>query len=67
MSTDITLYHSPRRMTLKQAIAAWLDEKRADSERTADAYALTLNNFRGVLWGAGLDLDSNPALVAPLA
>jgi len=67
MSTDITIYRPAAHMTLEQAIAAWLNEKRADSERTADAYAQTLNNFRGILRGAGLDLDSEPALVAPLA
>ncbi len=67
MSTDITIYQPVRRMTLDQAIAAWLDEKRADSERTADAYQTTLHDFRDTLQGAGLDLDSEPALVAPLA
>jgi site-specific recombinase XerD len=65
--TAITIYRAPERMTIDQAIAAWLDEKRADSERTATAYELTLNDFRAILWGAGLDLDSEPALVAPLA
>lgn len=64
---DITLYQPPQHMTLDQSIAAWLDEKRADSERTADAYELTLNDFRAMLHKAGLDLDSEPALVAPLA
>jgi site-specific recombinase XerD len=54
-------------MTLDQSILAWLDEKRADSERTADAYELTLLDFRETLRSAGLDLDSEPALVAPLA
>jgi len=67
MSTAITLYHPPERMTLDQAILAWLDEKRADSLRTADAYDETLNDFRRTLQSAGLDLDSEPALVAPLA
>jgi hypothetical protein len=35
--------------------------------RTAEAYELTLNNFRSTLRGTGLDLDSELALVAPLA
>jgi hypothetical protein len=42
-------------------------EKRADSTRTALAYELILNDFRHTLQSAGLDLDSEPALVAPLA
>jgi site-specific recombinase XerD len=54
-------------MTLDQCIAAWLDEKQADSVRTADAYEETLNDFRDMLHKLGLDLDSEPALVAPLA
>lgn len=54
-------------MTLDQTILAWLDEKRADSVRTADAYNETLHDFRATLRSAGLDLDSEPALVAPLA
>jgi integrase/recombinase XerD len=65
--TAITIYQLPQRMTLDQAISAWLDEKRADSERTAEAYEETLSAFRDVLQSAGLDLDSEPALVAPLA
>jgi site-specific recombinase XerD len=65
--TALTIYCTPERMTLDQAILAWLDEKRADSERTAAAYDETLNDFRDTLHKAGLDLDSEPALVAPLA
>ncbi len=64
---NITIYQPPPRMTLDQSILAWLDEKRADSVRTATAYEETLNDFRDTLRGAGLDLDSEPALVAPLA
>ncbi len=67
MNTSIITYQPPQRMTLDQAILAWLDEKRADSIRTADAYEETLNDFRGTLRSAGLDLDSEPALIAPLA
>jgi site-specific recombinase XerD len=65
--TEVTIYQPPQRMTLNQSIAAWLDEKRADSERTAEAYRDTLADFREMLHKAGLDLDSEPALVAPLA
>lgn len=54
-------------MTLDQVIAAWLDEKRIDDEYTAEAYEKTLTNFRETHWGAGLDLERDPALVAPLA
>src|SRR5437773_6009211 len=67
MSTDITIYSPPQLMTLDQSILVWLDEKRADSVRTAAAYEETLNDFRDTLQSAGLDLDSAPALVAPLA
>src|SRR5882762_403463 len=63
----LTRYIAPERMMLDQAILAWLDEKRADSERTADAYEKTLNDFRDTLQSAGLDLDSEPALVALIA
>jgi site-specific recombinase XerD len=44
-----------------------LDEKRADSVHTANAYEETLNDFRDTLQAVGLDLDSEPALIAPLA
>jgi hypothetical protein len=64
MTRDLTIYQAPERMTLDQAIVAWLDEKRADSLRTAEAYEETLLDFRGTLRAAGLDLDSEPALVA---
>ncbi len=64
---ELTIYQPAQRMTIDQAIAAWLDEKRADSLRTAAAYEETLRDFRDTLRGAGLDLDSEPALVAPLA
>ncbi len=64
---ELTIYQPPRRMNLDQAIAAWLDEKRADSVRTAEAYEETLGDFRGTLRSAGLDLESEPALVAPIA
>ena len=67
MSTEIIQYTPPRHMTLDQSIRAWLDEKRADSVRTAQAYEDTLNDFRNTLQSARLDLDSEPALVAPLA
>jgi len=65
--TAIAIYQAPERMTIEQAILAWLDEKRADSERTADAYEETLDDFRATLERAGLDLDSDPAIVAPIA
>jgi integrase/recombinase XerD len=67
MSTEITNYAPPQHMKLDQSIRAWLDEKRADSVRTANAYEETLKDFRGMLQSVGLDLDSEPSLVAPLA
>ncbi len=65
--TAITIYHPSERLTIDQAILAWLDEKRADSERTAQAYQETMNDFRETLQRAGLDLDSDPAIIAPVA
>jgi site-specific recombinase XerD len=67
MAQEFTIYAPPAHMTLDQSIRAWLDEKRADSVRTANAYEDTLNGFRETLQSVGLDLDSEPALVAPLA
>ena len=67
MSTEITIYQPAAHLTLDQSIRAWLDEKRADSVRTANAYEETLNDFRDTLHAVGLDLDSEPALIAPLA
>lgn len=67
MKQELTIYQPPQHMTLDQARLAWLDEKRADSERTANAYQETLDDFRETLHKVGLDLDSEPALVAPLA
>ena len=64
---ELKIYQPPQRMTIDQAILAWLDEKRADSMRTAQAYEETLNDFREALRSGCLDLDSEPALVAPLA
>lgn len=51
---ELTIYQLPQRMTIDQAILAWLDEKRADSMRTAQAYEETLNDFRDALRSAGL-------------
>jgi len=66
---DVTIYQAPERMTLEQAIAAWLDEKhgRSESAKTRHAYDATLQLFQMTLQGVGLDLDSDPALIAPLA
>jgi hypothetical protein len=59
--------YQPLHMTIEQTIRAWLDEKRADSVRTANAYEEALNDFRDTLRVTGLDLDSESALIAPLA
>jgi site-specific recombinase XerD len=66
---DVTIYQAPECMTLEQAIAAWLDEKhgRSESAKTRHAYDVTLQLFQATLQGVGLDLDSDPALVAPIA
>lgn len=56
-------------MTIEQVIAVWLDakSKRTDSAKTKRAYADTINQFRSLLQSAGLDLDSEPAIVATIA
>src|SRR5579863_5901451 len=69
MNTHITMYHPPEKLTVDQAMIAWLDEKfgRSESYKTKHAYEITLHSFRTSLQGAGLDLESEPALIAPLA
>jgi integrase/recombinase XerD len=56
-------------MTIATTIAAWLDakSKRTDSAKTKRAYADTITQFRGLLQSAGLDLDSESAIVATAA
>lgn len=56
-------------MTISQVIAAWLDakSKRTDSAKTKRAYADTSSQFRALLQSAGLDLESEPAIVATVA
>ena len=54
MAQEFTIYAPPAHMTLDQSIRAWLDEKRADSVRTANAYEDTLNGFRDTLQSARL-------------
>src|SRR5690242_10967260 len=51
---------------LDLAIAAWLDAKhgRSGSRHTAKIYSTTIADFRTVLQGAHLDLDSEPRAVA---
>lgn len=67
--TAIAIYQLPTSMTLDQATRAWLNEKlgRSESAKTKHAYQTTLQSFRVMLSGAGLDMDSDPALIAPLA
>ncbi len=66
-TSDVTIYQPPQHMTIDQTVLAWLNEKRNDSTRTAEAYEETLNDFRDMLHKVGLDLDSTPAVVAPVA
>lgn len=69
MIHDLTIYQAPERLTVDQAILAWLSEKqgRSESVKTKHAYQMTLQSFRAMLAVAGSDLDSDPALIAPLA
>lgn len=63
---EIPAYQS---MTIEQTVAAWLSAKsdRTHSEKTARAYRDTIHEFRAMLQSAGLELDSEPAIVATLA
>jgi integrase/recombinase XerC len=56
-------------MDLDVCIAGWINEKGglSGSEKTTTAYTETLNDFRATLKKARKDLDSEPALVAPIA
>src|SRR5690348_8387217 len=56
-------------MDLDRCIIEWLDEKRkhGDSKKTEVAYTTEIYGFRVALQRVGLDLDGEPATVAPLA
>ncbi len=69
MTHDLTVYQTPTTLSIDQAIIAWLNEKhgRSESHKTKHAYETTLHSFREALQSAGLDLSSEPSLIAPLA
>jgi integrase len=60
---------APRSFSLDQIIAIWLHEKanRTCSAETERAYGARLHEFRALLHAAGLDLNSDPQLVAVAA
>src|SRR5215211_6059500 len=60
---------APRTFSLDQIIAIWLHEKanRTRSAETERAYGARLREFRALLQAAGLDLNSEPQLVAVAA
>ncbi len=67
--TSLTLAPSPQVMTLDLCIGGWLHAKQghSDSVKTYTAYRENLTQFRAVLISSGLDLDSPPSVIAPLA
>lgn len=67
--TSLLPHTGSRTMTLEQCIAAWIHAKahRSESKKTAKAYQETLAHFQDLLHGQGIDLDADPAIVAPLA
>ncbi len=70
MDETTSLIISPGfRLTINQAVMAWLKTKteRSNSEETRITYTALISQFRGLLQGAGLDLDGDPALIAMLA
>lgn len=68
-STNLTIAQPPTAMTLDQCIGGWLHAKqgRSGSIKTLVAYQENLAQFRAVLSASGLDLDSPPSVIAPLA
>lgn len=58
-----------QRLSLNQVVDLWLHEKtkRTHSAETARAYTRRFSEFRTALRAAGLDLDSDPQLVATVA
>jgi site-specific recombinase XerD len=67
--TSLTIAPPPQVMTLDLCIGGWLHAKqgRSDSAKTYTAYRENLTQFRSVLSASGLDLDSPPSVIAPLA
>jgi integrase/recombinase XerC len=55
--------------SLELAVEAWLDAKfhMSTSEKTRQAYTQTIQQFRALLQGQGLDLDGDPSNVALIA
>lgn len=66
---SVIRYEPQRTMSLEQCIWAWMDAKakRSESNKTKKAYQDALLDFRTTLQSQHLDLDSEPALIAPLA
>ena len=69
MDKQVTEYQLPTTLSIDQATLAWLGEKsgRSESMKTRTVYEATLHAFRAMLQRTGLDLDSEPALIAPFA
>jgi hypothetical protein len=72
MTNDLFLEKAalaPRSFSLDHVIQIWIQEKanRTRSPETERAYTGRLEEFRTALWAAGLDLDSDPQLVAVAA
>lgn len=69
MIHETTTALAPRTFSMDQVIRIWIQEKanRTRSVETERAYTSRLEEFRTVLLVAGLDLDSDPQLVAVAA
>lgn len=69
MTNDQALTSIVTSSPIDVAMYTWLDAKfhRSSSEKTKKAYTDTMNQFRGLLSGQGLDLGGNPAAVALIA
>jgi integrase/recombinase XerD len=69
MSQELEVFRPTPRLTLDQCIAEWIEVKanKSGSAKTEKAYRDTLFDFRSRLTLAGLDLDGDPDIIAPLA
>ncbi len=65
MNTSVVAH----RPSIDGLIAGWLHEKEGhtQSQHTKKVYQKTIQRFRQFLWTHGLDLDSDPGMIAPAA
>ncbi len=69
MTQEVEMFRPAPKMSLEQCIAEWITVKsnKSGSAKTEKAYRDTLSEFRSFLKRAGIDLDGDPDILAPLA